>query len=57
MIYDSRILVLEDEEYEAYVEELGLPREEYLGEEAHKVIALNRVQGYYLPRSRRFRLL
>ena len=55
MLYDSRILVLEDEEYEAYVEELGLPREEYLGEEARKVIALNRVQGY-IASQQRFRL-
>lgn len=55
MLYDSRILILEDKEYEAYVEELGLPREEYLGPEADKVIALNQVQGY-MPAQQRFRL-
>lgn len=55
MLYDSRILVLEDEAYEAYVEELGLPKEEYLGAEADKVIALNQVKGY-ISQQQRFRL-
>ena len=45
MFYDSRILVLEDAAYEAYVEELGLSKEEYLGAETDKVIALNQLKG------------
>ncbi len=55
MFYDSRILVLEDAAYEAYVEELGLPKEEYLGAGADKVIALNQVKGY-ISAEQRFRL-
>lgn len=55
MFYDSRILVLEDAAYEAYVEELGLSKEEYLGAETDKVIALNQLKGY-ISEQQRFRL-
>lgn len=55
VLYDSRILVLTDEDYEEYVEELGLPKEEYLNPETCKVIALNQLQGY-IPEQQRYRL-
>ncbi|MCI8599003.1 MAG: ABC transporter permease [Lachnospiraceae bacterium] len=55
MLYDSRILIVEDKAYEEYVEELGLPKEEYLGSDTKKVIVLNQVQGY-IQKEQRFRL-
>ncbi len=55
VLYDSRILILTDEDYEEYVEELGLPKEEYLNPETCKVIALNQLQGY-IPEQQRYRL-
>lgn len=54
-LHDSRILILTDEDYGEYVEELGLPREEYLNLEEPKLIALNQLQGY-MPEQQRFRL-
>ncbi|MCI8376094.1 MAG: ABC transporter permease [Lachnospiraceae bacterium] len=54
VLYDCSILVMEDEEYEAYVEELGLPAEEYTGTKA-KAVALNQLKGY-MPEQQRYRL-
>lgn len=55
VLYDSRILVLTDGDYEEYVKELGLSKEEYPVSGDSKVIALNQLQGY-ISEQQRYRL-
>ena len=55
VLYDSRILVLTDGDYEEYVKELGLSKEEYPVSGDSKVIVLNQLQGY-ISEQQRYRL-